>query len=223
MGQLGRPGEEDVLHHEVIEAGQQSNRAVLVGLRLGRILADGVDGAYLAVLHPLEHLRSGSGRTWARAVTPQAFSNLARTAGSVVQSWNPTRRLGIAPMSPPPWTLFCPRSGLTPGAVLADMPGEQRQIDQREDVVHRVVVLGDAEGPADLGPVGPRVGVSRLPDDFRRDAGLPLRQLEGVGLDAGPIRLEAGRGVPDERLVGQPAVDDLPGHRIGERDIRSRR
>ncbi len=40
------------------------------------------------------------------------------------------------------------------GAVAPDVPGEQREVDQREDVVGGVVVLGDAQRPADLGAVG---------------------------------------------------------------------
>ena len=44
---------------------------------------------------------------------PQAVSNLPRRAGSVT-FWNPGSLLGREPMSPPPWTLFCPRSGTRP-------------------------------------------------------------------------------------------------------------
>ena len=39
-------------------------------------------------------------------------------------------------------------------AVLADVSGEDRQVDERDDVVDRVVMLGDAEGPADHRLVG---------------------------------------------------------------------
>ena len=73
-------------------------------------------------------------------------------------------------MSPPPCTLFWPRSGLQPRAVAADVAGQQREVDQREDVVDRVVVLGDAERPADLRAVGARVGVRDVPDHVGRDA-----------------------------------------------------
>jgi len=46
------------------------------------------------------------------------------------------------------------------GAVAANVPAQQRQVDEREHVVGGVVVLGDAEGPADLGSVRARVGMS---------------------------------------------------------------
>ena len=39
VGQLGRPGEEHVLHDEVVEATEQPPGPVDVGLRLGRVLA----------------------------------------------------------------------------------------------------------------------------------------------------------------------------------------
>ncbi len=44
---------------------------------------------------------------------PQAASNLARASSSRM-SWKPGSLLGMAPMSPPPWTLFWPRNGLSP-------------------------------------------------------------------------------------------------------------
>ena len=45
---------------------------------------------------------------------PQAASNFARAAASFSMSWKPGSLFGIAPMSPPPCTLFWPRSGFTP-------------------------------------------------------------------------------------------------------------
>ena len=45
---------------------------------------------------------------------PHAASNLARPASSFSMSWNPGSLFGIAPMSPPPCTLFWPRSGFSP-------------------------------------------------------------------------------------------------------------
>ena len=47
------------------------------------------------------------------------------------------------------------------GAVASDVAGQQGQVDQREDVVDRVVMLGDAQRPAELGSPGTRIGVSQ--------------------------------------------------------------
>ncbi len=46
-------------------------------------------------------------------VAPQARSNRSRIASSST-SWKPVSLFGSAPMSPPPCTLFWPRSGLHP-------------------------------------------------------------------------------------------------------------
>ncbi len=81
-------------------------------------------------------------------VTPQAASNFARSS-SFSTCWNPGSRSGRAPMSPPPWTLFWPRSGFTPLPYRPTWPVSRTSEIEREDVVDRVVVLGDAEGPAD--------------------------------------------------------------------------
>ena len=124
--------------------------------------------------HRLEHLGQIPPVLAASACTPQACSNRARTPASLVQSWNPTRRFGMAPMSPPPCTLFCPRSGFTPDPYLPDVPVSRARLISDEDVVHRVVVLGDAERPADHRAVGARIGVRRLANHVGRHAGLPL-------------------------------------------------
>ena len=104
-------------------------------------------------------------------------------------------------------------------AVSAHVAGQQRQVDQREDVIDRVVVLGDPEGPADHRPAGPGVGVRHLPDRAGGDARLPLGVGERVGLHGLAVRLEARRGVLDELPILEPGGDDLPGHGIGQRDV----
>jgi hypothetical protein len=99
--------------------------------------------------------------------------------------------------------------------------GQQGQVDQRQDVVDGVVVLGDAERPAQLRPVGPRVGVRQLADGLGRDAGLLLGVIERVLLDAGFVLLEVQRRALDELLVDQPGGDDLAADRVGQRDVRA--
>ena len=100
-------------------------------------------------------------------------------------SWKPGRRLGIAPMSPPPCTLFWPRSGLRPAAGPPDVAAEQGEVDQRHDVVDAVVVLGDAERPAQLGPVGAGIRMGQRADVVRSDAGDALGPLQRPRLDRG--------------------------------------
>ena len=80
-------------------------------------------------------------------------------------------------------------------AVAADVAGEKAEVDESENVVHRVVMLGDAERPADLRALGPGVSVRGLADDFGGHAGLALGALERVLLDAIPIGLKSAGGV----------------------------
>ena len=138
----------------------------------------------------------------------QSASHLRRRS-SFSTYWKPGSRSGSAPMSPPPWTLFWPRSGLRPLPHLPTWPVSSDEVDQGEDVVDRVVVLGDAERPADHRLVGGRVGVGQLADRGGGHARLALGVLEGVALDLGPVRLEVvGRPV-DELRVREAGVDDL--------------
>ena len=104
-------------------------------------------------------------------------------------------------------------------AVAPDVPGQQREVDQRQDVVDRGDVLGDPERPAQDRPVGARVGVRQLANRLRGNAGDALALLERPRLDRGAEVLEARRRVIDEVLVGQAGVDDLAGDRVGQRDV----
>jgi len=70
--------------------------------------------------------------------------------------------------------------------------GQQGQVDQREHVVGRVVVLGDAEGPADLRPVGAGILVRQLLDEAGRHAGVTRGPVQGVRLHGRRVGAEAG-------------------------------
>ena len=122
-------------------------------------------------------------------------------------------------MSPPPWTLFWPRSGFSPDPYLPTCPVSSPEVDQRQDVVGGVVVLRDPEGPADHRAVGLRVGVRHLADHLRRDPGHLRAALERPVHHGGDVVLEAGRGELDERTMMQVVDDDLAGHRVGEGDV----
>ena len=106
-----------------------------------------------------------------------------------------------------------------PRAEAADVPAEQAEVDQREDVVDGVVVLGDAERPADHAAVGPGERVRRLADHLGGHAGQPLALLERERLDGGRVRLEALGRVVDEGAVAQAGMDDLARHRVRQRDV----
>jgi hypothetical protein len=97
--------------------------------------------------------------------------------------------------------------------------GQQGQIDDREHVVHGVVMFGDAEGPADLGAVGTRVGMRHLAQDLRLDAGQRLTPFECVRLHRRLVDLKPGGRPLDKRRVAQPGGDNLAPDRVGQRDI----
>ena len=107
-----------------------------------------------------------------------------------------------------------------PGPVPAHMPGEQGQVDEGEDVVGGVVVLGDAEGPADLRPIGAGVVVRQPADEVGGHAGVALGTLQRVVLHRRRVGVEAGGGPFHERLVHQPGLDDLAADGVRQRDVR---
>ena len=57
VGELGGLGQEQVLDDEEVEALEQLDRALLVGLGLDRVLADAVDRGQVTALHRVEHPR----------------------------------------------------------------------------------------------------------------------------------------------------------------------
>src|SRR5437660_5925893 len=104
-------------------------------------------------------------------------------------------------------------------AVAAHVAGKEAEVDEGDDVVHRVVMLGDAECPTDLGALSPSVSVCSFPDDFGGHARLARRALERVLLDAIPVSVTSAGGVLNEPFIGQPANDDFTSHGVGQRDV----
>ena len=94
---------------------------------------------------------------------------------------------------------------LEPRAVAADVPDEQREVDQREDVVDGVVVLGDPERPADLRRstrCAYACASSRI-----ASAGTPVTRSASSSVHGSTdsrYAVEAGGRALDELLVGEP-------------------
>ena len=103
--------------------------------------------------------------------------------------------------------------------VATDMAGQQHEIDEGEDVVDGVMVLGDAESPADHRPWCRREGVGELADRVGGDAGLALGIVQGVALDLGLISVVAVGRPLDKFLVLETRRDDLAPDRVGEGDV----
>src|SRR5918994_465689 len=142
-------------------------------------------------------------------VTVPSDSNAEFAAGSTTSAISavldvvlPAQRVEAAPVPP-------------------HVAGQQPQVDQREDVVDRVVVLGDAERPTDHRAIGLRVGMSELADRVGRDPGHLLAALERPIHHRVAVRVDALGAALDERGVVEVVHDDLARDRVRERDVRT--
>ena len=104
VGELGGLGEEDVLDHQVVQALEPPGHRGGVRVGLHGVLTDDEEVGEL----PSSIASIISDRVmpyFGGRVTSQMRSNFARCS-AFSTSWKPGRFFGIAPMSPPPWTLF---------------------------------------------------------------------------------------------------------------------
>ena len=140
--ELARPREEDVLDDEVLEP-PAAGRALLVRLGLRGVLAEHVDGVELVPLHRVEHAAQVETRLGRDRRPPR---RLEAGAGLVVlderESRQAVRQRAHVPAA---LDVVLAAQRVEPGAVAADVAGEQREVDEGGDVVDGVVVLGDAE------------------------------------------------------------------------------
>ena len=217
VGDLGRLRPEDVLDDDELETLEEMPRAEVVGLRLHGVLADDVERGQLAVLHGLEHLREVPAALGRHRHAPGRVELRAQLV--VLDVLEAGQAIGQGAHVAAALDVVLAAQGVEAAAVAPDMTREQGQVDERDHVVDGVVVLGDAERPADHRPIRLCVGVGGLADELHRDARLALGVLERVGLDVGPEGLEVGRGAVDEGLVLEPRGDDLAGHGVGQRDV----
>ena len=109
--------------------------------------------------------------------------------------------------------------GVHAAAITADVAGEEREIYEGHNIIDSVVMLGDAERPADDGALRFGICVRRPADDFRGNAGFTFRALQGIVFNALAIGAESARGVVDKPPAGETGNDDLPTHGIRERDV----
>ena len=217
VGQLSGRAEKQVLNDEVLQAVEQGGGTMLVRLRLCGVLADDVERCEIAALHRLEHLRHVPAITRLDRGVPGALERRAHVG--IENVLEARKAIGNRAHVAATLHVVLTAQRVESRAVTAHVSGKQREVDQREHVVDGIVMLGDAERPADHGAIGSRVGVSGLLNGVRRNARLALRERERVGLDAGPVRLESSRGVADESRVRETCMNDLAGHGVGERDV----
>ena len=113
LSQLAGLRQKDVLHDQVFQSAQKFVRVLLIGFRLRRVLADDVERIEFASLHRGEHVAEMPA-PFAAEASRSMPARTSRGRRGLRRPVRPGNLLGIAPMSPPPCTLFCPRSGLRP-------------------------------------------------------------------------------------------------------------
>jgi len=104
-------------------------------------------------------------------------------------------------------------------AVTADVSSEQSEIDERENIVHGVVVFCDSQRPAHLGAARFCIGVGDFAYQRSGHPGFTFGALQRVFFNGVAIGFKSARGVPDELLVGQAGMNDLARHGVSERDV----
>ncbi len=197
MGELRSLGREDVLHDQVVEPAEQAHGPRLVGFAARRVLTHDVSGSQLAMLHRLEHLAEVVALFLGKLRAVPRASELLVDAriGQVLESGE-ARRDGAHVTAA--LNVVLTSQGVEAAAIAADLPGEECEVDQRQHVVGGVVMLGDAEGPADHRPVGLRVFDRDVLDRRGGHPGLLLRDVQRVRLDAArEIAIPGGRALDE--------------------------
>ena len=189
-----------------------------VGLGQQRIFADDVHAADAAAQDVLDHVGRAHALFGGRLRAPfggellQHLGDVALVAG---------QRVGDAAGVARALHVVLPAQRRDPVADPADLPGQQRQVEQRRRVGRAVGVLGHAHAPDQAGiaralvrRIRRRVGEGRADEQLGRHAGDHLHVLRRVVVQFRAPGLEALRPLRDEGFVGQARVQDRPRHPV---------
>ena len=99
------------------------------------------------------------------------------------------------------------------------MPGQQREVDQRENVVDCIMVLGDSQRPADHRAIRGRIIDGELADDLRRNAGNGGRFADVAAQGACAIILKPHRRATDEVAMFELAVEYFASQGVRNGDV----
>ena len=154
VGDLGGRGQEDVLDDDEVEAARagRSVRWRSASDWSGFSPID-VERGQLAAVHRLEHARTGASRASAGCRSPRP-SRTSRGARRSRRTGSPAADRAARPCRRRPGRCSGRAAGSGRCRTCPTWPVSSDEVDQREDVVDRVVVLGDAERPADHRLVG---------------------------------------------------------------------
>ena len=149
-------------------------RAMLVGFRLDRVLADDVDRLQLAALHRVEHRRQVPPALRRHGHAPGALE--LRPHPVVLDVLEARQAIGQRAHVAATLDVVLAAQRVDAAAPPADVPGEQREVDERQDVVDGVVMLGDAQRPAQHRARRRGVGVGHLADHAAPARRSPVRR-----------------------------------------------
>ena len=217
VGDLSGFRVEKILHHQKFQIAHEFTRAMAVRFGGDRIFPKDIKRCELAVLHRFEHSGNVQAGLGIHFHAPGFFEFGAKLRIlDVLETGEAVRdRAHVAAAL----NIILAAQGIDAAAVAADVAGEKSKVDERENIVDRVVVFGDAECPAHLRAGRFRVGVRGFADQGGGHAGFAFGALERVFLHGGSIGFESAGGMLDKFLVGQAGMNDFSRHRVGERNI----
>ena len=99
------------------------------------------------------------------------------------------------------------------------MSGHQRKINQAQNIVHGVVVLGDAQRPANDGALGFAIGASQVTNGLRPHPADAFRIFRRIFLDVLAEFREVTGGVLDKLAIFQPEFQDFARYAVRQCDI----
>ena len=184
VGVPGGLGEEDVLHHQVLQVGQRLAGVLHVGVGHGRVLAQDVhalDHVVLDGVHDLDHGEAlGRQLNAPERLVPAADLGVLHR---LVVGEHHGDQAGVGGAL----HVVLAAQGMQAGAGSSDLAGGQGERDQAAGVVGAVRVLGDAHAPEDDGALGAGVEPRHLADGGRGDA---AHGLHGLGGEVGHLVLK---------------------------------
>ena len=188
-----------------------------IGLGVGRVLPDDVQGAQFALFHRVEHRGEVFSRNGIQLAVPGAL--IASSDLRIREQLEARQPVGQCAHVAAALHVVLASQGHQTRAAAPDMAGQQREVAQREHVLDCSVVLGDAQRPQDLCSSGRGVRVRHLGNGLSRNSSQPLAFVECERLNRSCVVIEARGGMLDEGAVVHSLGDDLAGHRVGKRDI----
>src|ERR1051326_1966897 len=209
--------QEHILHHQKLEILKKASGMILIGFRLQWILSDHIERAEISPFHGLKHLRQvpASFRRnltipfFLKRFTEYRILNVLKTRQAIRQRTHIASALDVVLSS----------ERIKAAAILTDVSREQREIDQCEDVVDGVVMLGYSERPTDHRPLSSSVSMSHISYDCPRNTGFALGIFQRVGLDTAAVLIESGCCIFYELSVLETCLEDFTSDCIGKSDV----